>query len=284
VDSKGSIVAFINQEEYTHERFVFPGGEVHVKFDPEDLKLLEDVPNISVLIKANLASSQDIMEMLLVTNALKETLSSRTVFSALIPYFPYARQDRLTSIGEPFSLRVMTSLVNSQAYDIVTVWDVHSDVAAALIGHVRNVSQTELISRFKFASYMNLKTSAVVSPDAGALKKIHGVASVLGMPIIKADKIRDIHTGKISGCEVHTGPLGDKSLLIADDICDGGRTFIELAIECRKYTEGDLFLYVTHGIFSNGLETLRGLFKNIFVANLFDQSLANDPLIVTFNR
>jgi ribose-phosphate pyrophosphokinase len=65
---------------------------------------------------------------------------------------------------------------------------------------------------------------------------------------------------------------GARDFLIVDDICDGGRTFIELAKVLRPLTSGQVKLYVTHGIFSAGFEALAGL-DRIFVANPFPADL-----------
>lgn len=50
-----------------------------------------------------------------------------------------------------------------------------------------------------------------------------------------------------------------KPILVMDDICDGGATFISLAKEIKAhelYNDQELWLYVTHGIFSKGKQTL----------------------------
>ena len=55
--------------------------------------------------------------------------------------------------------------------------------------------------------------------------------------------------------------------IIIDDICDGGRTFIELAKEIRKQTDKPIYLIVTHGIFSAGFEKLSDELDGIFCTN-----------------
>ena len=67
--------------------------------------------------------------------------------------------------------------------------------------------------------------------------------------------------------------------MIVDDICDGGRTFTALATELRNITSGPIFLYVTHGIFSHGLDVFKGLIDKIYVANPFPGVDMSHPLI-----
>ena len=67
-------------------------------------------------------------------------------------------------------------------------------------------------------------------------------------------------------------------ILIVDDICDGGRTFIGLAEELKKKNAGDLYLFVTHGIFSQGFSELKKHFKKIFSTNSFNDFNQDDVL------
>ncbi|HCW17254.1 MAG TPA: phosphoribosylpyrophosphate synthetase, partial [Achromobacter sp.] len=55
-------------------------------------------------------------------------------------------------------------------------------------------------------------------------------------------------------------------VLVVDDICDGGRTFLELASALRDTTRQPVYLYVTHGIFSKGLGELNARYAGIFTA------------------
>jgi ribose-phosphate pyrophosphokinase len=71
---------------------------------------------------------------------------------------------------------------------------------------------------------------------------------------------------------VYSEHVRDHNFLIVDDICDGGRTFIELAKVLRPLTNGSIFLYVTHGIFSQGLDVFKGVIDHIYTANLFNPS------------
>jgi ribose-phosphate pyrophosphokinase len=112
----------------------------------------------------------------------------------------------------------------------------------------------------------------LVSPDGGALKKIYDVAAEFQITdLVTAIKHRDIKTGKITHTEVPLKPLEheyDKKFVIVDDICDGGRTFIELAKAIKERThDSKIYLVVTHGIFSAGLLELSKYFEKIYTTN-----------------
>ena len=70
-------------------------------------------------------------------------------------------------------------------------------------------------------------------------------------------------------------------LIIVDDICDGGTTFIKLAqrIDEKIYGRYRLDLYVTHGIFSRGLDVLRPYFNHVYCLHTF---LENDQIDTDF--
>ena len=62
--------------------------------------------------------------------------------------------------------------------------------------------------------------------------------------------------GAITGTEAYCDDLEGQSVVIADDIADGGYTFIKLAEKLKEKGAGKIFLYVSHGIFSKGLDVL----------------------------
>ena len=238
--------------------FNFPGGEVHVQLDDEEMTRYEH--------QANLWSSDDIMRMLLVNNALEPVAGDLTW---TIPYVPYARQDRRANSNEPLSIQVMAQLINSMGASEVRIWDPHSDVTAALIKNVTIIPQEQLVHRMIGHKHYD----AVVAPDTGATKKALKVAARLQASVIQAHKVRDTLTGQISATRLlDYKSIFDKRVLVVDDICDGGRTFIELGKILRDELPHTLDLYVTHGIFSKGLDTLLSIYDQIYCPNPKDYS------------
>lgn len=189
------------------------------------------------------------------------------------PYFPYARQDRVCNEGEALSVRVMADMINAMNFARVEIWDAHSDVTTAVLNNCVNVTALPFVRKITRAGMF------LVSPDAGALKKTMKIGSELNLPVLRADKTRDSATGLISGTVLHDDPNAHRSnrdFLIVDDICDGGRTFISLANVCHQHTTGKIMLYVTHGIFSYGLDVFDGIIDEIYTANPWPK-YENDP-------
>lgn len=96
--------------------------------------------------------------------------------------------------------------------------------------------------------------------------------------VLHAEKERDPKTGKLSGFLVpERKEFKSNSVLIVDDICDGGGTFLGLAPELYDL---DLYLYVTHGIFSKGLTDLSKSFKHIYTTDSFNHGLNHESLTI----
>lgn len=251
----GNITVDHGASRVGHEAFRFSGGEIQVR-------LGADILGPAVNITALLASSDDIMELLLLTDALRRARPGIDI-RLVAPYLPYARQDRVCSPGEALSLRVICDLINSQRYSRVEIWDAHSDVAPALLSNCTNYHASRFLRRFTQGREI------LVSPDAGANKKVQECAKLFRTQMVRADKTRSVATGEITGTVVYSEHVGKQDFLIVDDICDGGRTFIELAKVLRPKTDGKIYLYATHGIFSKGVEVFEGLLDGVFCPNVF---------------
>lgn len=262
---------FVNS--YPVKWMKFPGGEINVQINTP-------CPIISTNVTAILKSSDDIMALLLTVDALRNS-GIEDFYLLKIPYFPYARQDRVCNPGEALSVKVMANLINSLGFQKVEIVDPHSDVTPALINNCKIIKPIEFISRIP-----NLTEYVLVSPDAGAEKKTYDLVKNLNvMGMVRMTKKRDIRTGEITSIElVDAINTHNNKFLIVDDICDGGRTFIEAAKVLNIY--GSIDLYVTHGIFSQGFDVFRGYINTIYYSNSLNQnfqksiSLLNERKIV----
>ena len=244
----------------------FPAGETLVRILAPAFSFHEVFQ--AVTIKLNFKGDDDLMELLLLTDAVKRKYPSSPIH-LLMPYFPHARQDRVCAPGESLSAKVVADLINAQGYASVTCWDLHSEVSVALLNNLRHVELDELVKKIPAEA----RGAILVSPDAGANKKVFNVAKQFGpdVEVVRADKVRNVLTGEITGTTVYCGSVGSRDFLILDDICDGGRTFIELAKELHKLTHGKIYLYVTHGIFSKGYDELAEHIDRIYTANLMGE-------------
>jgi ribose-phosphate pyrophosphokinase len=244
---------------YHVESIRFNGGEIGVR-----LRARLPVPEEAFSVTAILKNADAIMELLLVCDALKRKELQLNDYTLIVPYFPYARQDRVCNEGESLSARVMCDLINSLGFHEVIIFDAHSDVVPALLNNCINIPQYDLFDLSEF----DLKVDTVVSPDAGAEKKARAFANAISKTarLVCATKRRNTATGEIVRTDVPYDLRGENCLII-DDICDGGRTFIELAKALKEKGAGKIYLYVTHGIFSQGIDVFQGLIDTVFYTN-----------------
>lgn len=260
----------------THKAFRFSGGETQVRIDLP----APDAPKPTrLLLCAKLFSADDIMELMLVTDALRRQFGQVPI-RLQMPYFPYGRQDRVCYPGEALAARVMADTINALRYEAVEVWDAHSSVTEALLERCHNVPAAAWAGVVGPA----IGQHYVVAPDAGAGKRALLWAQQFepALRVLEARKIRHPKDGSISGAawECPSNSMADSTYLMVDDICDGGRTFCELAKVMRQTElKAKIMLFVSHGIFSKGFEPFRGLIDRIYCPNVWP-SVPEDELLV----
>jgi len=185
---------------------------------------------------------------------LLDSYYSKTVLE--LPYLPYARQDKTVENESTFALMPFVYLLNSLKFEKVKIFDPHNFTFTS--GAIHNIE----IEMPDFISLLVELHAQPVYPDKGAANR-YGADSLS----IVCDKIREPLTGRIEGLSI-TGKVEPRTYLIIDDICDGGRTFIEVAKKLYEAGAKEVHLYISHGIFSKGLEPLREAgIKRIFTRN-----------------
>ena len=225
----------------------FPSGEIQVTLGTSSATRIHPIR-----ITGSILSSDHLMELLQLVEAIKSNWKVQDI-ELVMPYCAYSRQDRICNEGESFSLKVFTNLINSCNFTKVITFDNHSDVSTALINNCYNVPVHQLLPDVSIYDYF-------VSPDAGANKKVFACSQQFNIPMIRADKIRDVSNGKILDTQVFAtaDQLKDKTVLIIDDIAANGMTFWQLAKTIKEIEPScNIHLYVTHGFFNAGFNKLK---------------------------
>ncbi len=186
------------------------------------------------------------------------------------PFLPYSRQDKPISNVTTFALDTFFTIVQACGYFRVRTFDAHSRIEEYM-----GISETPV---HFFNSIYN--HDVICYPDSGAYARYNHSLSVLSSPIALAEnlyctKIRNQLTGQIEGLKIeNVKDLAGKKVLIVDDLCDGGRTFIEVAKALKEHNPEQIDLAVSHGIFSKGKQVLHDAgITNIYTTN----SLLNNP-------
>lgn len=219
---------------------VFPGGEVNVS-------LGQATYGLGAVIKAQLTSSEEVMKLIFAADALRR-LNCKYI-ELLMPYVPYARQDRVCNVGEAHSLKVFAGLINNLNFDKVRVFDPHSDVTEAVFNNLEIIKNHDFVNRVLFKNFKTISFH-LISPDAGASKKIQELGKFLSQhltfDIIQCGKVRDTATGKLTGFSVDADDLQGMDCVIVDDICSRGGTFLGLAEKLKAKNAGNITLIVSH--------------------------------------
>jgi ribose-phosphate pyrophosphokinase len=242
----------------------FPDGQQSITLD------LDTIPGYPtpVMILSRFNSFKD-LELIICANQALHEIGLVNV-SLCTPYFLGARSDRKFMEGTSNYLKtVVCPIINSQKFQEVVILDPHSDVLEACLNNFTKVDNVDFV-KFAFET-IGKENAVIISPDAGALKKIYTVAEAMEITdIVIASKHRDIATGKITHTDVPGIEKYDETnkFVIIDDICDGGRTFTELAKTIRQHNSlSKIYLIVSHGIFSAGMTPLNDSFDGIFTTN-----------------
>lgn len=158
-----------------------------------------------------------------------------------MPYIPNARQDRVKTNDDIFTLKYFAEVINSLNFCRVVVCDPHSYVSEALFDRITVLHPTLEISK----AITKCDPDLLFYPDEGAMKRYSANAD---MEYVFGLKRRDWATGKIQGLDVvgDVDKIKGKKILIIDDICSKGGTFYHSAKKLRELGASEVYLYITH--------------------------------------
>lgn len=261
----------------------FPDGQQQIKILSEYEFKWEIKNNYSFQIKSRLNNFKDLELIICATKSLRNLGVKEIHFYA--PYFLGSRSDRKFEEGSNNYLKdVICPIINSLKFESVTVLDPHSDVLEACLNNFKKIDNYKLIEHAcglitaPIGDFTN--NCILISPDAGANKKIFKVADQIGYAgdIITCSKSRN-ENGKLSRVEIPEFDT-NKDCILIDDICDGGATFLNIAQKIKSKTinkpHHKIYLIVTHGIFSKGFKELNLYFDGIYCTNSYQDIADNE--------
>lgn len=247
------IELFMDNQQVDVTHGVFPDGAVW-------LKVTGTLPSFARVMRIRVAAMRDMNDFMLLAQLVEAVrhVTDINISHLELAWLPWARQDRHMVTGDSFALKVFANQLNTLNFDKVFILDPHSDAAAAAIHHCVAIAQeTCLLQSETLRRAIRQGELMLVAPDAGALKKIHNVAKASGAQTYAIlTKARDVATGNLTGFALVSGDVAGKDLLIVDDLCDAGGTFIGSAQVLRDAGARSVSLYVTHGVFSKGVKNL----------------------------
>lgn len=187
-----------------------------------------------------------LMELLILIHACK-TASARRI-TAVIPNFPYARQDRKDKSRAPITAKLVANLLETAGCDNVVTMDLH----ASQIQGFFHIPVDNLYAEPSFLNYMKLKVdlddAILVSPDAGGAKRVASLADKMDLNFALIHKERQ-KANEVSRM-VLVGDVTGKTCLLVDDMADTCGTLVKACDTLLEHGAKEVFAIVTHGIFS----------------------------------
>jgi len=187
--------------------------------------------------------NDNLMEVLLYLDAFRR--ASVHQVSVVIPYFPYARQDRMARGREAISARVVANLLETMGADRVIYVDIHNRAIQGFFDiPVDPLSALPLLA--DFFRKPEFENSAIVSPDLGRANMAGRYAEILNLPLVIMHKRRtsftDTHTTHI------VGDIRGRRPIIIDDLMAGGSVLKQIDVLYEKGAEGKAYFSITHPI------------------------------------
>lgn len=245
-----------------YDKILYPAGELQIRMRPETFTSIHGAD--AVEIDARVKSAEDLIGLILLSDAIRG-VKPGVHLSLNIPYLPYARADRRFTEGDCFGLETFGRLLRVGNFDEINTLDVHS--AGPAFTHVSSFLRNYPAMPFINRAILDFKPDAILYPDKGAAHRY----PCSQFYSIFATKERDPATGRLSGFTVPDVSRYGR-ILIVDDICDGGGTFLGIM---AAIPPGPTFgLYVTHGIFSKGVACLYDSFDHVYTTDSFQACLS----------
>ena len=187
-------------------------------------------------------------ELLIMIDACKR--ASANSVNVVMPYFGYARQDRIAASREPITAKLIANMLVKAGVNRILTLDLH----AVQVQGFFDIPVDNLFTMPLFAEYYNEKgftgsDIVVVSPKNSGVKRARGLAEYLDAPIAIIDYAQD-DAEREEGYII--GEVEGKTAIIVDDILNTGKTFAEAAKILERAGVKDIYAVASHGLFGGG--------------------------------
>jgi len=235
----------------------FADGELRVK-------ILSEVKGETVVLVANLCPPSDnILEAALLLDAL---IRAKADVHVVIPYFGYARQDRVVKPGDAVGAHVVSSLFyRAKQIDVI---DCHTERLHDFLTYSNHIPVEVFLPKLN-----SIRDAVVVGPDTGAKKRAMELSELLGCANAWFEKTRPKADVAQIG-QLH-GDVEKKNAIIFDDMITTGGTTIDAAKACHAHGARSVVACATHGVFAGDAKQklAQSPIKNVYVTN----TLPNKP-------
>jgi ribose-phosphate pyrophosphokinase len=189
---------------------------------------------------------KNLMELLVMIQAAK--LASAKRITAVVPLFPYARQDRKAKPREPITARLVADMLQLAGADRVLTMDLH----AGQIQGFFTIPVDHMTALPLFANHfrdLGVAGPDVVSvaPDAGRAKMAQRFAEMIEGDLAIMHKTRPAHD--LAAVTEIAGRVRDKVAIVGDDVIMTGGTLLANVKVLKEQGAKEVWVFATHGLF-----------------------------------
>jgi ribose-phosphate pyrophosphokinase len=223
--------------------YEFSNGEIFVRFQ-------ESVRGSDAFVVQSITTPVNtwLMETLLMVDALKRASAKR--ITVVLPFYPYARQDKKHRGREPISARLVADMFKTAGADRLMTVDLHTaQIQGFFDGPVDHLFALPLLADHVQQSWGD-RDLVVVSPDAGRVRVAERWTDRLGCGLAIIHKRRDPNVpNEVKVGEV-VGQVDGKTCILVDDMIDTGGTITKAAELLFRNGAADVIVTATHGVLS----------------------------------
>lgn len=238
------IAKYLNVTLTPQSAYEFANGEIFVRFE-------ESVRGADAFVIQSCATPINtwVMETLIMIDALKRASADR--ITVVLPFYPYARQDKKHRGREPISARLISDLLRAAgAHRLMTV-DLHTDqIQGFFDGPVDHLFAQRLLADHVAAKYADHDIT-VVAPDSGRVRVAERWADRLGgAPLAFIHKTRDPLVPNTVVTNRVVGDVEGRLCVLVDDMIDTGGTIAKASSKLFEAGASEVVIAATHGILS----------------------------------
>jgi ribose-phosphate pyrophosphokinase len=220
----------------------FANGELYVRFD-------ESIRGSDVFLVQSCATpvNRNLMELLMMVQAAR--LASAKRVTCVMPWYPYARQDKKSAPREPISARLVADILQAAGADRVLAMDLHAGQVQGFF-HIPVDHMTALPMFAQYFRDIGLTDEplTVVSADAGRVKLAKKFAEMIGAELAILTKERPAHN--VATVTTMIGDVSGRTAIISDDMIDTAGTLCAGARSIKQAGATRVFACATHPVFS----------------------------------
>lgn len=192
-------------------------------------------------------ANENFMELLLILDALKRLSPNEIV--AILPFYPYRRQERKVENGESISAELVAKLIKTAGADKAITINLHSTTIERYfkIPLVHLTAWSVFINYFK-KNISNINDFVIVAPDEGSIHRSKIFSREFKIPLAILPKSRPAH----DQVEIATiiGDVKGKNIILVDDEINTAGTMVTAISTIKQAGAKDIFLACIHPVLS----------------------------------